>query len=252
MPLESVFELSCIGARPPRIEERRSSDEKIAVCLSIIAMASAAGTASTGLVISTPSGLNPGDHFRILFVTSDTTQAVSTAIGTYDTFVNTDANGATYNGSVISWKAIGSTSSVSAINHIGTTGDAVYLADGTKVTSSDDSSGLWSGSLDSAPNEYLDGSSVGVAAIWTGSNSDGSANVHPLGNRNPSYGDTVYTGGDWINVGVGFSGGAHRLYGIRSDLVVPSATAVPEPSTALLAGLGSLAALAYNFARKRK
>ncbi|MEI8020122.1 MAG: PEP-CTERM sorting domain-containing protein [Schlesneria sp.] len=256
MPLESVFELSCIGARPPRIEERRSSDEKIAVCLSIclsvIAIASAAGTASAGLVISTPGGLNPGDHFRILFVTSGTIQAVSTAIGTYDTFVNTDANGATYNGSVISWKAIGSTTSVSAINHIGTTGDAVYLADGTKVTSSDDSSGLWSGSLLSAPDEFLDGTSVGVDAIWTGSNSDGSANTHPLGNRNPTYGFSGNTNGGWTNAGVGFSGGAHRLYGISSDLVVPGATAVPEPSTALLAGLGGLAALAYSFARKRK
>ncbi len=252
MLLESVFELSCIGARPPRIEERRSSDEKIAVCLSVIAIASAAGTASAGLVISTPGGLNPGDHFRILFVTSGITQAVAGDISTYDTFVNTDANGATYNGSVISWQAIGSTPSVSAINHIGTTGDAVYLADGTKVTSSDDSSGLWSGSLLSAPDEYLDGTSVGGVDVWTGSNSDGSASTHPLGSRFPAYGYSAQTDVYWTAIAATSKLGSYYLYGISSDLVVPGATAVPEPSTAVLAGLGGLAALAYSFARKRK
>ena len=82
-------------------------------------MASSAGTASAGLVISTPTRLNPGDHFRILFITSGTTTATSSVISNYDTFVNTDANGATYNGSVISWKAIVSTPTVNAISLTG-------------------------------------------------------------------------------------------------------------------------------------
>ena len=228
-------------------------------CLSVILMASAAGTASAGLVISTPTGLNPGDHFRILFVTSSTTPASSTKISTYDTFVNTDANGATYNGSVISWQAIGSTASVSAINHIGTTGDAVYLADGTKIASSDGTSGLWSGSLLSAPNELQDGTSAGGVNVWTGTKSDGSAfTTLELGSTNPLYGTSSFTvGGDGVTAGwlandTLAAGNNYHLYGISSDLVVPSAAAVPEPSTALLAGLGGLAALAYSFARKRK
>ena len=209
--------------------------------------------ASAGLVISTPGGLNPGDHIRILFVTSDTTNATSTNISAYDTFVDTDANGATYNGSVISWQAIGSTTAVSAINHIGTTGDAVYLVDGTKIASSDDTSGLWSGSLLSAPNELLDGTSAGGVSVWDGTNADGSARTNlELGSINPRYGTSSFTNSQWVYDDI-FAGSInYRLYGISSDLVVPGATAVPEPSTALLAGLGGLAALAYSFARKRK
>ena len=39
------------------------------------------------------------------------------------------------------------------------------------------------------------------------------------------------------------------LYGISDVLTVPSA--VPEPSTVMLVGLGGLAALGYSFKRKR-
>ena len=216
-------------------------------------MASAAGTASAGQIVSTPTGLNPGDHFRILFITSGTTTATSTAIGTYDSFVNADANGATYNGSTISWQAVGSTSSVNAITHIGTTGDAVYLADGTKIASSDGLSGLWSGSLLNAPNEYLNGTSAGSGAVvWTGTNTNGSSSSPLGGGSLVEFGSSDLKTGGWVHASVDFNSTTYNFYGISSDLVVPSASSVPEPSTAVLAGLGGLAALAYTLVRKRK
>ena len=216
----------------------------LSVFLSAIVMATFASTASAGLVISTPTGLNPGDHFRILFVTTGTTAATSTDISTYDTFVNTDANGATYNGSVISWKAIGSTASVKAITHIGTTGDAVYLVDGTKVTSSDDSSGLWSGKLLHAPNKYLSGTStVDGTAVYTGTNKNGTAySGFELGNASGStFGIPTSTDSNWVAADFDNNTNVHNLYGISGDLVVPGGSVVPEPSTAVLAGLGALA-----------
>ena len=56
----------------------------------------------------------------------------STNIADYNSFVNTQAGGATYNGSVVSWDAIGSTPTVNAIDNIGQQPIAgVYLANGT-------------------------------------------------------------------------------------------------------------------------
>ncbi len=74
----------------------------------IAAVVVAAGTASGGPIISTPSGLNQGDQFRIVFVTTGTITAEARDITTYDNFVNDQAGGATYNGNTIIWQAIGS------------------------------------------------------------------------------------------------------------------------------------------------
>jgi PEP-CTERM motif len=223
----------------------------LSFCFSMLMMASAIGTASAGLIVSTPAGLNPGDHFRIMFVTTGTTAATSSNISTYDAFVNSDANGATYNGSTISWQAIGSTSTVNAITHIGTTGDAVYLADGTKVASSDGLSGLWSGSLLNAPDEYLNGT-LANTTTWTGTNTNGSSSSPLGGGTFVEFGSPTSKTGIWVHASVDFNSTPYNLYGISSDLVVPSGSAVPEPSTVMLAGVGGLAALAYTLARKRK
>ena len=71
----------------------------------------------------------------------------SSNIADYNNFVNAQAGGATFDGSVVAWNAIGSTSSVNAIDNIGQSAAPVYLADGTLITSSTTSTGLWSGSL---------------------------------------------------------------------------------------------------------
>ncbi len=224
----------------------------LSICLSMLVMASAVGTASAGLIVSTPNGLNPGDHFRIMFVTTGTTTATSTSISTYDSFVNTDANGATYNGSTITWQAIGSTSSVNAITHIGTTGDAVYLVDGTKVASSDGLSGLWSGGLLNAPDEYLNGTLASTATTWTGTATNGSSSSPLGGGSLVEFGSPTSKTGIWVHASVDFNSSTYNLYGISNDLVVQSAPSVPEPSTVVLAAVGGLSALAYALARARK
>ena len=48
-------------------------------------------TAFAGSLIP-PTGLAPGSHYRLAFVTSGTTNALSTDIGYYDSFVSAEAN----------------------------------------------------------------------------------------------------------------------------------------------------------------
>ncbi len=223
----------------------------------IVATSIAASTASAGS-ISAPSGLNPGDQFRIVFVTDGTTAATATTFSTYDNLVQSEASGTTYNGKSISWFAIVSTSSTDAIVHIGNTTTSsipVYLVDGTKVTASDTISGLWSGSLQHAVNEDISGQTQNSASVWSGTSSQGIANVqsrHYAGQSSVTYGSSSSTNGGWIASGATTNTSAFHLYGISEVLTVPQATAaVPEPSTAVLAGLGGLVALAYSLKRKR-
>ena len=77
------------------------------------------GAEAGGIALNTPAGLNPGDSFRFVFVTDGSTTAQSSNISDYDNFVQTQAGGATYNGAVVNWLAIGSTGTVNAIDHIG-------------------------------------------------------------------------------------------------------------------------------------
>jgi hypothetical protein len=110
-----------------------------------------------GIALSTPAGLSPGESFRFVFITDGTTVATSSSIATYNSFVNAQAGGATYAGSVVNWATIGSTSSVSALSNVGQTATPVYLADGILITTSTTSTGLWSGSLLNPIDEDLSG-----------------------------------------------------------------------------------------------
>ena len=130
-----------------------------------------------GITLSTPAGLCAGDSFRFVFVTDAFIFALSPNIGDYNQFVNTQAGGATYNGSIVSWVAIGSTPSVNAIDNVGVTATPVYLADGTLVAPDTTSSGLWSGSLVNSISSDLAGNKRNVAT-WSGTNPSGFASSH--------------------------------------------------------------------------
>ena len=222
----------------------------------IVATSIAASTASAGS-ISAPSELNPGDQFRIVFVTDGTTAATSTAFSTYDNLVQSEASGTTYNGNSITWQAIVATSTVSAIDHIGETTTSsipIFLVDGTKVTASDNTSGLWSGGLLHSINEDLLGAVPTLHAVWMGTNYTGVAGgTAGVGGTIVGHGDLTQAGHNWAGApAIIQKTSALHLYGISEVLTVPQSTAaVPEPSTAMLAGLGGLVALAYSFKRKR-
>lgn len=131
----------------------------------------ASQASATPISLGTPSGLNPGETFRVLFVTSGTIDATSTDITTYNDFVQAQAGGATYGGVTVNWKAIGSTATVKARDNVGgfTTSVPVYVPSGVQIATGlgTDSNNLWSTSLLSTPNELIDGTAANTTP-WTG------------------------------------------------------------------------------------
>lgn len=211
--------------------------------------------AQAGIDLTTPAGLAPGDQFRFVFVTDGTTTATSTDISTYDNFAQTQADGATYDGVTVSWLAIGSTTAVNAIDHIGQTETPVYLVDGTMVTPNTTTTGLWSGTLDSPIDEDISGQTLLTTTVWTGTNYDGTQSniAPPLGSAIPDYGITYLTNNEWIAAGHGIAPQITlSLYSISQILTVPQLTTVPEPSSKLLLGVGGALVSAHGWARRRR
>ncbi len=227
--------------------------KKLLSVLSVFALAAiAAGTASAGS-ISTPTGLNPGEQFRIVFLSSTSTSASSGDLSIYDSIVSADATGTTYGGTSPIWKAIVSNSTTKARDHIGLQNSStipLFTVDGTKVSAGN----LWSGSLLNPINITIGGSVVSTK-VWTGTNIDGGKQTYmgmfdiPIGSNSPSYGESNQANNLWTYVGFDAPSVLYRVYGISDVLTVPAS--VPEPSTAMLVGLGGLAALGYSFKRKR-
>jgi PEP-CTERM motif len=231
---------------------------RLAMLTAIVAVTGALFTpCQAGPVLNTPAGLTPGDTFRFVFVTDGTTTATSSSISTYDTFVNTQADGATYNGSTISWLAIGSTPTVDAITHDGVNPSisGVYLVNGTQIATGDGTGtgGLWWGSLLQAPPDVDINSSIKQTDVWTGSESTGI--VQPGNGLGDSSGASVAgnsssSDDNWSTYLVIIQPGQNNLYGISSVLTVPTTAAVPEPSSGLMAVFGIAAGLVLAWTRK--
>lgn len=106
----------------------------------------AAASMAHAVDILTPAGLCPGDTFRFIFVSTSTRNGSSRNIGVYDALVQTDAASYTYQGTLITVKAVASKSSVNARDNVGglDTAVPVYLVTGTLVASN---LGTWTGGL---------------------------------------------------------------------------------------------------------
>ena len=210
------------------------------------------GRAEAGITLQTPAGLNPGDHFRFVFVTDGIRDATSTNIVDYDSFVNTQAGEATYDGVVVNWLAIGSTPSVDAIDHVGQATAPVYLPDGTLVTPTTTPLGLWSRELVHAINLDLAGNPVpAFTIVWTGTNFFGTGFGGPLGSSTPQVGSPFDTIDSWVASGRSNSGDLRPLYGISPVVTVPQA-ATPEPSTLTMLGTAVSVGLAVSWIRRRR
>ena len=62
------------------------------LCAAAIGMTVAASTAHATMIYTVPTGLNPGDQYRLAFVTSTIRDATSSDIGVYNTHVTNAAN----------------------------------------------------------------------------------------------------------------------------------------------------------------
>jgi hypothetical protein len=201
------------------------------------------------IILQTPAGLKPGDQFRFVFVTDGRTNAVSSSIADYDSFVQSQAGGATYNGVTVNWLAIGSTSTVNAIDHIGQTDTPVYLVSGTQVTTSTTPTGLWSGSLMHSIDEDITGSTLQQLFPWTGTSPAGvgAGPLFDLGALLPEIGATTATDATWSAFFVELLLFPQPVYGISTVLTV-----IPKPSSKLLMGTGVGMVVAYGWTRRRR
>jgi hypothetical protein len=213
-------------------------------------------TASAAIILQTPAGLSEGEKFRFIYLTSGTTTAESTDISYYNTFVNTQAQGATYDGNLVTWYAVASTADgTSARTNVGgfESTTPVYLVTGTKVadnmtaTSLELVRGLWSTGesfaypLRAAVNVGIDGTPLSDSHVWTGSTAYGQAS-YPLGYagpQNPGYGDSNLSTSGWL-----FNSAYDvvkstplPMYAVSQEL---TANAVPEPGTLALTGMTGL------------
>lgn len=218
----------------------------LAVLISVIGPWRAGSARADFMLV--PAGLNPGDQFRVVFLSSTMHDALSSNIADYDQFITNLAVVAgidTYFGSPVTWQVLGSTSSVSAISRIPLTSPGLYLLNGDKVA--DSGADLWDGTINEGI--FLDEKGFGHfdAPVFTGTLPDGSASIsHPLGPgasiTDFGFAFPTITDDRWIRDGIRNSADSAELYGVSSVLTVPAAAAVPEPAslTLVLAGLATL------------
>ncbi len=214
--------------------------------------------------ITIPTGLNPGDQYRLAFVTSTTTDATSSDINYYNNFVTAAAN---LQPALVAlgtpWTAIASTDNESARDNTGTSppgfGPPVYTLGDTLVTFAD--SFLWrtTNELFFNPLDYTETGDILSSLVWTGTNNEGDGfnpgppDDYTLGNTiNPRMfamvGSSASITNTWVESGVGdFQPTFHHLYALSGVLTVP----VPEPSTMVLASLAA-AGLAVPTLRRRR
>lgn len=127
----------------------------------------------------TPAGLNPGDTFHLIFVTSGTTDAYSSDISTYNAFVQStaDSEGIGSTIGLTNWLALASTPTVNAADNLATifnnqSNVPIYNMGGQIVSNS--LLDLWStGSINSIL--YEENGTPNYDDVWTGTTPDGMA-----------------------------------------------------------------------------
>jgi len=185
-----------------------------------------------------PPGLSPGDTFRWIFATSQTTNAYSADIATYDAFVNqVAANSSTavlnvvgvQNISDITWTAVASAGTTSARNHVAYFEEPVFNTQNQILANG--FTDMFDGSLIS-PVRYDEMGQVHTSYfVWTGSSPSGIRN-YPLGWSGSTYGLSSSSFGSWLWYNRYSNGYPGSIYAISEELTVAS------PSTAPIADAG--------------
>jgi hypothetical protein len=197
------------------------------------------------------SGTNPatgmqwsaGDTYHLVYVTGNDvndpvtgnlTDATSTSISDYNTFVQNDASGRTApsgdNMGSVDWSALGSTTSTDAVDNVNVTAPVINAANsGTFAEDADD---LWDFSWDNNPLSDLNG---GNANIWTGTAPGGTADAgDELGAD-----DVRRHWSGWTDWGAANANSANTE-SFPMAAVSEQLTVVPEPASLALFGLGGL------------
>ena len=206
-----------------------------------------------------PSGLQEGDQFRLLFISSAPRNASPSEIATYNTWIQARAaNGHTdiqdYSSS---FQAVGSTEDMDARDNTYTTytssdkGVAIYWLGGNKVA--DDYADFYDGDWDEeAAMKNESGTGEHAVTAWTGSDHDGTEMLQGTPETSRALGNS---GNHWVRYGKADSdehgplSGAtanrsnnRRIYGLSGvfEVVAANTPATPAPR-ALVSNLGQAA-----------
>lgn len=191
--------------------------QQLVVAFSLFAFSSAL---CNGGVIIPPTDLAPGAKYYRMFITGAVIDGQSSNISDYDAFVNSQAQ-QNIDLSGIAWKALGSTSTISAREHLNLGDFPIYRLDNVRLANN--ATDLWDGSIAASAG----GTILPNSFVWTGSNPDGTASSYYLGSSTPVLGFTAFTDSNWIYHRHDFSSSStHRMLAV-SELL----TAVPEPAT---------------------
>lgn len=225
----------------------------IASLLLFVASVMLAPLATLAAPITVPTGLNPGDQYRLAFVTSTTRNSTSANIADYNAFVTTAANSVPELAALgTTWNAIGSTSTIDARDNTGTNwvvdpvGVPIYeLADGLIATSNAD---LWDGSI-ATPLWYTEQGGLDIVddRVWTGTLPDGEKSTFVLGaSVFVTFGRSADLSSSWIAAGDLKRGNPLHLYAMSDVLTV-----VPGPSAMVLTSLAAIGLVVLRLRRKR-
>jgi hypothetical protein len=219
------------------------------------------GTAAPTPITTVPTGLSPGDTYRLAFRTSASSQAVSTDIAYYNAFADGMANTiAELRDLNTTWQAMASTATVDARDNVDSLpGVPIYRVDDTKIF--EDGPDIWDGggAWGDQPLVPLNVDEAGATAggyAWNGSFQDGTARntgggdvAGPLGGApglNPGVGDAGAVNWTWLGQASG-NGSANPWYGtghsfplyvVSGSITVP----IPEPGSFVLLLCGGLVA----------
>ena len=206
---------------------------KLKVCSIAAILGVAALSDSYAQIVVIPTDLEPGDEYRLVFITKDKIfTAESSNIADYDGDVTNQASMSAVLAQIdTNWRVIGSTSSVDAKIHtdtddspLGPTGVPIYRLDGLRIA--DDYDDLWDGNIQHPLYIAQNGATLNTCCgTWTGTNSNGNAATgYELG-AGPSVVDGAPNGtaSNWIQTSPYPADQLQYLYAISDVLVVPGA-----------------------------
>ena len=210
-----------------------------AFLLLLVALLSARQADSAVIVV--PTSLDPGDQYRLAFVTSNMRNATSGNIDVYNNFVTTAANTVPELVALgTTWRVIASTSAVDARTNTGTdptppgpTGVPIFTLRDTKLAIDYDD--LWDGNIMSGLRWTESGTIRPNPNVRTGTNPDGTGSAgNQLGVGRPFIGLTDATDSGWINRGTTRRLNEDFPFYAMSDVL----TVVPTPSSFVLTSIG--------------
>lgn len=203
------------------------------------------GSSAFGAVY-VPPGLNLGDTYHLVFVSSTTRDAMSSDIGVYNAHVQAAADEAGIGASEgVSWYAIASTPDIIDARDNARVTAPVYRMDGLLVATG--FADLWDGSISSSISYNELTEEVTATSVWTGSWWYGTEKRGLSMDNNPISGCSWATDRSWIDDIEYFPPEEWPLYGLSSQLTV-----IPEPSSlAVWALLGAVAG-GLGYAKRKR